>query len=196
MCMLFVSMSPFLYPCALFHCCRYCLKAILIVLPLMGFTWLFGTLAAFNYSEVVRDIFSGLFIVCNTFQVCAKLKWTLSCSTGFNLPTFVSTFASVTCTHHTSCGYGTFLLCILFAGSYSCCCFAYVCVCGGGHVGMKVGERESWCVLCCVHLHVSCGSCVSIHTPYHRVEPSLYCMLWDMRRTGENWRGCSLPKLA
>ena len=39
----------------------------------MGFTWLFGTLAAFNYSEVVRDIFSGLFIVCNTFQVCAKL---------------------------------------------------------------------------------------------------------------------------
>ena len=112
--------------------CRYCLKAILIILPLMGFTWLFGTLAAFNYSEVVRDIFSGLFVVCNTFQVCAKLKQTRSCSTGFSLPTIVSTFASVTCTHRTSCGYGTFPLCILFAGSYSCCCCTCACVCGGG----------------------------------------------------------------
>ena len=62
----------------LFHCCRYCLKAILIILPLMGLTWLFGTLAAFNYSEVVRDIFSGLFVVCNTLQVCATLKQALS----------------------------------------------------------------------------------------------------------------------
>ena len=44
----------------------------------MGLTWLFGTLAAFNYSEVVRDIFSGLFVVCNTLQVCATLKQALS----------------------------------------------------------------------------------------------------------------------
>ena len=130
----------------------------------MGFTWLFGTLAAFNYSEVVRDIFSGLFIVCNTFQVCAKLKWTLSCSTGFNLPTFVSTFASVTCTHHTSCGYGTFLLCILFAGSYSCCCFAYVCVWGGGMwVWRWVKERAGVCCVVCICMWAVGAAFLSIH---------------------------------
>ena len=41
----------------------------------MGATWLFGLLAANDFSEALRTIFSWLFVICNTLQV----SYSISC---------------------------------------------------------------------------------------------------------------------
>jgi hypothetical protein len=50
---------------------RHTLYSFMALLPLMGGTWLFGLLAANDFSEALHIIFSWLFVVCNTLQGCA-----------------------------------------------------------------------------------------------------------------------------
>ena len=105
----------------------------------MGFTWLFGTLAAFNYSEVVRDIFSGLFIVCNTFQVCAKLMQIL-----------VMHLTTMTFTHCVLIwNISVYFVCFNW---YVCVCVC-VCVCACVCVCMCVCNFE-WVCSCYFHPYI------------------------------------------
>ena len=53
-------------------CCRYALKSFVIILPLLGLTWLFGILAANPWNRGLSITFSCLFIIFNSLQVSLK----------------------------------------------------------------------------------------------------------------------------
>ena len=56
-----------------FLSCSGVLKSVLVLLPLLGLTWLFGLLAANPWSRTTATVFQWLFVIFNSLQVGVRV---------------------------------------------------------------------------------------------------------------------------